>query len=115
MTVAMKGFAPFVAIKDSLTIPAVISVLFQAYLTTILGYLVWNNLMKKYPSSEVAPLSLLVPISGMLSSYFFLDEHIDLYRLLAIVLVISGLGVFINSGRILTLLKRNELRSDPSA
>lgn len=115
MTVAMKGFAPFVAIKDSLTIPAVISVLFQAYLTTILGYLVWNNLMKKYPSSEVAPLSLLVPISGMLSSYFFLDEHIDLYRMLAIVLVISGLGVFINSGRILTLLKRNELCSDPSA
>lgn len=115
MTVAVKGFAPFLAIKDNLTMPAVISVLFQAYITTILGYMVWNNLMKKYPSSEVAPLSLLVPISGMLSSYFFFGENIDHYRMTAIVLVIVGLGVFINSVRILAILRRDGLRRDPSA
>ncbi|RDS86210.1 EamA family transporter [Dyella psychrodurans] len=115
MTVAVKGFAPFIEIKDNLTIPAIISVLFQAYVTTILGYMVWNNLMKKYPSSEVAPLSLLVPISGMLSSHFFFSESLDHYRILAIALVIVGLGVFINSGKILSQLKRIELRSDRQA
>ncbi|CAE6866284.1 putative amino-acid metabolite efflux pump [Paraburkholderia nemoris] len=115
MTVAMKGVSPFVEIKDNLTRPAVVSVLFQAYITTILGYMVWNNLMKKYPSSEVAPLSLLVPISGMLSSYFFFGEYINKYRLIAIVVVIVGIGVFMNAGKILALFKREELRREPSA
>lgn len=105
MTVAVKGIAPFIAIKSNLTTPAVVSILFQAYITTILGYMVWNNLMKKYPSSEVAPLSLLVPISGMLCSYFFFGEVISGYRLLAITLVIFGIGVFMNAGKILSLLK----------
>jgi O-acetylserine/cysteine efflux transporter len=106
MTLLVKGTAPFVAIKDNLTTAAAISILFQAYITTILGYMVWNNLMKRYPSSEVAPLSLLVPISGMLSSYIFFDEHIDRHRMIAIALVITGLGVFINSGRISAALQK---------
>jgi O-acetylserine/cysteine efflux transporter len=105
MTVAVKGIEPFVSIKDNLTMPAVASVLFQAYITTILGYMVWNNLMKRYPSSQVAPLSLLVPISGMLSSHLFFGEYISPYRLIAVVFVIGGIGVFTNAGKILPLFK----------
>ena len=105
MTIVVRGVEPFLSIKDNLTMPATVSVLFQAYVTTILGYMVWNNLMKKYPSSAVAPLSLLVPISGMLSSYLFLDERIGEYQFAAISLVIVGIGVFMNAGRILSLLK----------
>jgi O-acetylserine/cysteine efflux transporter len=103
MTVAIKGITPFLEIRDNLTVQAAISVLFQAYITTILGYMVWNNLMKKYPSSDVAPLSLLVPISGMLSSHIFFGEHIDKYRLMAIALVVIGIGIFMSAGKILLL------------
>lgn len=100
LTLCLKGVAPFTAMVDHITVPAVISVLFQAYITTILGYMVWNNLMKKYPATEVAPLSLLVPISGMLSSWLWFDEVMSTAQLAAIVLVIAGMGVFINAGRI---------------
>jgi O-acetylserine/cysteine efflux transporter len=100
MTIALKGIEPFAAIKDNLTIPAVISVLFQAYITTILGYMIWNNLMKRYQSYEVAPLSLLVPIAGIISASIFFDEHMTGYRLIAITAVITGIGVFMSAGRI---------------
>jgi O-acetylserine/cysteine efflux transporter len=113
MTLMVKGLAPFVAIKDNLTVPAAISVLFQAYITTILGYMIWNNLMKRHPSYVVAPLSLLVPISGMVSSYIFFNESIDRYRMAAILLVIAGLGVFMNSGKISRIFQKQEMH-DPS-
>jgi multidrug transporter EmrE-like cation transporter len=40
----------------------------------------------------------------MLSSYLFLGEYMDKYRLIAIVLVVVGIGVFMHSGKILALL-----------
>jgi O-acetylserine/cysteine efflux transporter len=100
MTVAVKGIEPFAAIKDDLTMPAVVSVLFQAYITTILGYMIWNNLMKKYQAHEVAPLSLLVPIAGIISAAIFFGERISGYRLIATVIVIAGIGVFMSAGKI---------------
>lgn len=102
LTLCLKGLAPFTTMADHLTLPAVTSVLFQSYITTILGYMVWNNLMKKYPATKVAPLSLLVPISGILSSWFWFDEVLSTWQLTAIALVIAGLGVFMNAGKIRT-------------
>jgi O-acetylserine/cysteine efflux transporter len=107
MTIITHGISPFLEIGNNITNSSIFSVLFQAYITTIAGYMVWNNLMKKYPSSEVAPLSLLVPISGILSSHIFFGEIIDGYRLMAIIVVIIGIGTFIGSTKILSALKGN--------
>lgn len=75
LTAWVRGAAPFVALGHGVTLAAVGSILFQAYVTTIFGYSVWNTLMKTYPAATVAPLSLLVPVSGIATSWLVFDEH----------------------------------------
>lgn len=67
------------------------SVLFQAYPVTLFGYWVWNRLLVKYPLSTVAPLSLLVPIFGLLGSAVFYQEQIGWVKAMSCLLVITGL------------------------
>jgi O-acetylserine/cysteine efflux transporter len=79
---------------------AVLSILFQVYPTTLFGYWVWNSLLKKYPASTVAPLSLLVPIFGLLGSVMLFDEALGLTKITACLLIVSGLLVSVMGDRI---------------
>nr|WP_255321906.1 EamA family transporter [Francisella halioticida] len=72
-------------------------VIFQAYITTIFGYKIWNNLMKKYSAITVAPLSLIVPISGMLCSYMFFDEKLTYIEIIAACIILLGIVLFFSS------------------
>ncbi|CAH2778340.1 MAG: unnamed protein product [uncultured Paraburkholderia sp.] len=49
--------------------------------------------MKKYPVSTVAPLSLLVPIFGMLGSTAIFGEHVGLTKILATLFIVLGLAI----------------------
>lgn len=60
---------------------------------TLFGYWVWNSLLKRYPVSTVAPLSLLVPVFGLLGSVMIFNESLSLNKIVAVVLIVSGLGV----------------------
>lgn len=104
MTVCFKGWGAITTIPASLTVSSAFSVLFQAYITTIMGYMIWNNLMKKYPATQVAPLSLFVPISGVITSYLFLDEKLSSAQTLSVGVVILGILIFLNSGVFLKFL-----------
>src|SRR3990167_7338304 len=72
---------------------AIFSILFQVYPTTLFGYWIWNSLLRKYPVSTVAPLSLLVPIFGLLGSVIIFHEHVEPIKIMATVFIISGLVV----------------------
>ncbi|MCL2896635.1 EamA family transporter [Brenneria tiliae] len=104
MTVCVKGWGGILSIPDDITIGSAFSVLFQAYITTIIGYMIWNNLMKKYPATEVAPLSLFVPISGVITSYIFLNERLSVQQLISVMIVIVGIFIFLNSVRIINFI-----------
>lgn len=69
------------------------SIFFQVVPTTLFGYSVWNHMMKKYPVSQVAPLSLLVPVFGMLASIAIFSERLPAHKWCAIVLIFAGLIV----------------------
>ncbi|QXH58221.1 EamA family transporter [Pseudomonas maumuensis] len=97
LTVVAQGGKAFAGITQGLTWEALFSVAFQSYVTTLLGYLIWNNLMKKYPATHVAPLSLLVPVSGLLASYLFYEEVLSVAQGLAIGLVLVGIAIFLNA------------------
>lgn len=109
MSVLIKGWSGVLSIPHDITYGSAFSVLFQSYITTIVGYMIWNNLMKKYPAAEVAPLSLFVPISGVISSYLFLGERLTKYQVISVVVVIFGIFIFLNSAKIMNVLslKRN--------
>ena len=70
-----------------------LGVLWQAWGNTLFGYAAWGWLLSKHPAAVVAPAPLLVPIFGMGSSAFFLDESLPIWKILAAGLVIAGLMV----------------------
>ncbi len=47
---------------------------YLALLSTLLGYGLWTRLLQRYAASTVAPLSLLVPVIGLLSAMLLLGE-----------------------------------------
>ena len=69
------------------------SVLFQAYPVTLLGYWIWNKILAKYPLSTVAPLTLLVPIFGLIGGAIFYQEQIGTIKIASCLLIILGLCV----------------------
>ena len=72
----------------------------------IVGYRVWNNLMKTYPASVLAPLSLTVPVSGLFIAYWFFGEQLRGEQGIAIGLVFVGIAIFVNSAGIMVRLGR---------
>lgn len=80
------------------------SLLVLAYLSfgaTILGYSLWSRLLSRYPASQVAPFSLLVPVVGLSSSVLLLGERLDTLQMAGAVLVMLGLLVNIGGARLL--------------
>jgi O-acetylserine/cysteine efflux transporter len=95
LTYVSEGAAPFIALSHGVTWAAASSVLFQAYVTTVFGYMVWNNLMKKYPAASVAPLSLIVPVSGIVTSYMAFDEHFATGVWIGAAVMLAGVAIFV--------------------
>lgn len=89
----MQGDIVFINFFENINTKAIISIAFQVYPTTILGYWVWNSLLTKYPVSIVSPLSLLVPIFGLLGSFVFFHEEIGIYKIVASLIILLGLVI----------------------
>ena len=89
----MQGDIVFINFFENIDTKAIISIAFQVYPTTILGYWVWNSLLTKYPVSVVSPLSLLVPIFGLLGSFVFFHEEIGIYKIIASLIILLGLVI----------------------
>ncbi|KQV12569.1 hypothetical protein ASC74_29730 [Pseudomonas sp. Root329] len=106
---AVNGSTGYSALVNQLDYRAVLSILFQVYPNTLFGYWVWNSLMKRYPVSTVAPLSLLVPVFGLLGSVMIFNETLSLNKIVAVVFIVSGLGVGLYGQRVLSaVLKRSD-------
>lgn len=84
------------ALRTSVTtqaLPSVLGLLYIVLVATLLGYGLWNSLLSRHPSSVVAPFSMLVPVVGVLSSWLFFGELIDLTELVAGAAVVAGVLV----------------------
>ncbi|MFB3304684.1 EamA family transporter [Pseudomonas sp. AMR01] len=93
MAWGMHGAAAFDGLPARLDLTAVLSILFQVYMATHFAYWGWNSLLKTYPVSTVAPLSLLIPVFGIASSMLILGERISPLALTGIAVIILGLAV----------------------
>ena len=74
-------------------LPSVLGLLYIVVVATIVGYGIWNGLLSRYPSSTVAPFSMLVPVVGVLASWAAFGEVIDLTELLGGAAVVVGVLV----------------------
>ncbi|WP_039058342.1 O-acetylserine/cysteine exporter [Enterobacter sp. Bisph1] len=70
-----------------------LSLVYLAFIATILGYGIWGTLLGRYETWRVAPLSLLVPVVGMASAALLLGETLSALQLAGAVLVMAGLYI----------------------
>lgn len=93
LAVTLEGTQVITELPNQFTQWTLFSVLFQAYPTTLLGYWFWNKMIMKYSVSSVAPMTLLVPVFGILGGYWFYKESIETSQIIAAVLILLGLFV----------------------
>lgn len=67
------------------------ALLYIVYISTFVGYGLWGYLLQKNGAGEVAQFTLLVPVFGMTASVILLDEVMIWWKIVAAVLIISGL------------------------
>lgn len=103
---------PFLALSTWLEGPAVIeqalrgisldsllAIAYLAFVATMLGYGLWGRLLTRYPATQVAPFSLLVPVVGIGSSALLLGERLAPLQWAGAVLVMAGLLINVFGAR----------------
>ncbi len=93
-------------------LPSVLALTYIVLVATVVGYGIWTSLMARYPSSTVAPFSMLVPVVGVLASWIAFGETIDLVEAIAGICVVGG--VLLGSYRSSSASKKAELDSVPA-
>ncbi|MFC3034348.1 EamA family transporter [Pseudoalteromonas fenneropenaei] len=92
----VNGGDALVQMSQNIDAMTVFSIFFQIYPATLFSFWIWSSLMKKHPISSVAPLSLLVPLFGLMGSMVIFDEALNVDKMAAFGLILSGLiiGMF---------------------
>ena len=92
LSLVFEGPAADLAALRGLDWSSVGAILFIAWVSTLLGFSLWNSLLHTYEAAVVVPFALLVPVAGMLSGWLLLDEAVTPVRLGAGALVVLGMA-----------------------
>jgi len=76
-------------------ITTISSLIYLAYIASLVGYVIWSKLLAKYPAGLVSPLALLVPVVGIASSAVLFNEHLSIYQIIGVLLVMLGLLIHV--------------------
>lgn len=88
---AFEGTELIVQSVLNINLKSILVIMYLAFAASILGYTIWSYLLSHYPAGQVAPLTLGVPVVGIISAYIFLNETISSQQYLGIAMVMSGL------------------------
>lgn len=72
-----------------------LSILYLAYVASLLGYGGWGYLLLRYPASQVTPLALFVPVVALLAGVLFMAEQLTAWHWLGIVVVMASLLIHV--------------------
>lgn len=81
------------------------ALVYLALISTAFGYVLWGRLLSRHPVSKVAPLSLLVPIVGLISAAILLDEQLHPLQWVGGFVVLAGLAINMMGARLLSSLR----------
>lgn len=99
LSLIFEGPQNIITSYNHLTWKGIGSVSYIVYASTWVGYGIWNWLISRYPVGMIVPFTLLVPVVGILGSVIMLGEPFQMWKLVAGLLVISGLCINILSTR----------------
>ncbi len=98
---AFEGKAAIYHSLANLSVVGVSALIYLALIATTLGYVLWAKLLTRYPVSKVAPLSLLVPVVGLVSAMLLVDERLGTLQWLGGAAVMLGLAINVFGLRLL--------------
>ncbi|GGP19175.1 EamA family transporter [Silvimonas iriomotensis] len=70
---------------------SVLALLYLAYVATCMGYGLWGRLLAHHPVRQIAPLTLLVPVIGVVTAALALGERLSALQWLGGLIVMLGL------------------------
>ncbi|PJX26907.1 O-acetylserine/cysteine exporter [Advenella sp. S44] len=82
------------------------SLMYLAYAASFVGYYLWGRLLAQHPVSLVTPMSLMIPVIGLLSAELVLHEKLSSVQWLGSLVVVLGLAINIFGGRLLRVPAR---------
>ena len=65
----------------------------QSIGNSMFGYAAWGFLLGRYKAATITPIALLIPISGIGASVIFLHEQLQDWKIIAAILVMTGLAI----------------------
>ncbi|EBA4668714.1 EamA family transporter [Salmonella enterica] len=71
----------------------ILALVYLAFIATIISYGIWGALLGRYETWRVAPLSLLVPVIGILSAALILGEQLSSQQITGALIILIGLLV----------------------
>lgn len=98
-------------IRQSLShasLAGVSALLYLGLVATIMGYVLWGRLLTRHPVSKVAPLSLLVPVVGLVTATLFVNERLALIQWVGGAVVMLGLAVNVFGLQLFNRVKRRD-------
>jgi O-acetylserine/cysteine efflux transporter len=90
LSLAFEGPREVADALGSIDLGGIAAVAYIAFAATTVGWGLWGYLMRVYPSSTVAPFSLLVPVFGLGFAALLLGEPLGMRTVIAAVLVVAG-------------------------
>ena len=85
---------------SGLSLRGLFGVLFVAYAASLIGYAAWGSLLSRYPAGKITPLALLVPVVALLVAWALLNEYLNIWHWLGVVLVMAALLIHVFGGKI---------------
>ncbi len=88
-----EGLPKIAMTLNNLSALSLFAISYLAFISTLIGYSIWGRLMAYYPTHQIAPFSLLIPIIGLLSAFIFLKEQLQFWQIIGAILVLLGLAI----------------------
>ena len=108
MTLLMEGTDSITFAIHHMTWLSAGAIFYNVFPVTLFGFGTWNWLLSKYPAATIAPFTLLVPITGFLSSIIVYDEPLQAWKWLATAFIILGLCINVLGPRYLMKKRKGE-------
>src|SRR6476619_836208 len=103
LSLVFEGPAAIGAALGHLQWQALASTAYRAYLSSLVGYGVWNTLLGRYPVAKVTPFAMLVPVFGMAAAAVVFGERPHALALAGGSVLLAGVAVAVVRRRSVTV------------
>jgi O-acetylserine/cysteine efflux transporter len=93
LSYVFEGPAAIVGALGHVQWPAVLSTAYTAYLSSLVGYGIWNTLLSRHPVARVTPFAMLVPVFGLAAAAIAFGERPSALELAGGAVLLAGVAV----------------------